>query len=74
MKKVLLEYLVILIIIFKYFTKIVDRYILKSGLYEGINVYAKETLYSLFSNKREIKLDFLRISRKSIKYIDKVKI
>ena len=31
MKKVLLEYLVILIIIFKYFTKIVDRYILKSG-------------------------------------------
>lgn len=34
----------------------------------------RKTLYSLFSNEREIKLDFLRISMKSIKYIDKVKI
>jgi len=33
----------------------------------------RKTLYSLFSNEREIKLDFLKI-RKSIKYIDKVKI
>ena len=34
----------------------------------------RKTLYNLFSNEREIKLDFLKISRKSIKYIDKVKI
>ena len=74
MKKVLLEYLVILIIIFKYFTKIVDRYILKSGYMKVQMCMQRKTLYSLFSNEREIKLDFLRISRKSIKYIDKVKI
>lgn len=42
MKKVLLEYLVILIINFQIFYENSGQIYLEEWLYEGINVYAKE--------------------------------